>query len=399
MNDEIDNKIRQIFSDNIELPYKYKNMIRNSLNKNKKGVDFMKNKTIKVIVTGCACLVITTAVVFAKDISSFVRNFFNTSEGIDTAIENGYILEPNMEYIVSEGTEAKIKNLLMDDYNLSFTAKLKFQENIDVNKIRNINLSDMMITDKDNKIIYCENKEKFESYCKAKGLNYNYKEFNDNYINSGSNWYIKNKNIENNEIELVYNLYANKFPKSKKLIIDFSKINISENEDVEKEEKILQGDWHIDIEIPEKFYKREAIVYTVKKCSDSTINIEEVCVNNTGTRFAFNTKVKAAYDEKDSEEVKKQKTEEFLDGFYEPERIDIKTVDNEYIELEDNRKFYPAEGNFEDSGTSYGADGSISHFQTFNLTKNDCTNFMTIKFTLNTVEESRDVIVELERKN
>ncbi len=397
--DDFDNKIKNAFTEDIELPHKYRTMIRTTLDKRKKGVNFMKNKTIKVLATGCACVVITSAAVFAKDISTFINNFFNSSKGIDTAIENGYILEPNMEYINSEGTEAKIENLLMDDFNLSFTIKLKFEDNIDIKDIIRVKLPDMMITDEDNRIIYCENKETFDNYCKSQGLKYNYKENNENYINSGSNWYIKYKNIESNELELVYNLYSQKFPKSKKLIIDFCQIDILENEEIENEGRIIKGKWNLDIKIPEKFYNREAIVYTVKKCSDNKINIEEVCVYNTGTRFAFNTEVKAAYEETDTEETKKQKTENFLDSFYEPDRIDIKTVDNEYIELSDGRKFYPAEGNFEDSGTSYGANGIINHFQTFNLTNNDCDNIMTIKFTLNTVEESKDITIELERKD
>ena len=131
----IEDKIKKALSEDIELPNDYKYIIRNTL-KERKNEKMKRNRVIKILATSCACLAITTSLVYAKDISNFVQNFFNHNNGMDKAISNGYIDEPDMEYVGSKevptnnididarNTEIKIKNMLMDDYNLSFTFSL-----------------------------------------------------------------------------------------------------------------------------------------------------------------------------------------------------------------------------------------------------------------------------------
>lgn len=78
------------------------------------------------------------------------------------------------------------------------------------------------------------------------------------YINSGSNKFIKA--YTGNTINLVYNFYAKKYPKSKKILINLSKILCSyEDKDI-----IINGNWQIEYEVPEKFYNREAYIHSKK---------------------------------------------------------------------------------------------------------------------------------------
>ena len=84
-------KIKEILSQDLNLSYKYKNMVRNTLKERKKVKNSGFKSVFKIISVACTCLIITTSIVFAKDIRNFIRNFFNTNKGIDTAIENGYI--------------------------------------------------------------------------------------------------------------------------------------------------------------------------------------------------------------------------------------------------------------------------------------------------------------------
>lgn len=401
----MEDKIKKALSENIELPTDYKYIIRNTL-KERSDVKMKRNRVIKVLATSCACIVITTSLVYAKDISNFVQNFFNHNKGMDTAIQNGYIDEPDMEYVGSKevktnntvieaiDTEIKVKNMLMDDYNLSFTFSLKIDENIDISKIKNVSFPNMLITDENNKIIYCENKDTFDKYCKDNSLNYEYLKFNENYINNETNYYVKSISQEEHRIDIVYNFNASvyPYPKSKKMIIDITQIDMSETENSEKNEISLKGDWNMKFDVAEKFYNRQSLVYTVTKCSDESIDVTEATLSETGMTFEFTSNDEPIYDEDDSLEVKRQKIDEFED------KNIVHYVVDEYVENENGEIFNPTESNFESSGTIYGVAGDFKHWQTFDLTKNNATNKLIIHFNLNLQGYSRNVIVELERK-
>jgi len=335
----IEDKIKKALSEDIELPNDYKYIIRNTL-KERKNEKMKRNRVIKILATSCACLAITTSLVYAKDISNFVQNFFNHNNGMDKAISNGYIDEPDMEYVGSKevptnnididarNTEIKIKNMLMDDYNLSFTFSLKVDDNIDISKIQNVSFPNMLITDENNKIIYCENKDIFDKFCKDNNLNYEYLSFNENYINNETNYYIKSISQEEHKIEVVYNFNTSiyPYPKSKRIVIDITQIGMSETEKSDKNEINLQGDWNINFDVAEKFYNRQSLVYTVARCSDETIDITEASLSETGMTFEFTSNDKPIYDENDSLEVKRQKIEEF------EETNIVHYVVDEYIE-------------------------------------------------------------------
>ena len=65
---------------------------------------------------------------------------------------------------------------------------------------------------------------------------------------------------QNNHVQVVYNIYTGGdtiYPKSKKLNIKMSKINISKNEGtfMGDEEITLTGNWKFGLDVPEKMYK------------------------------------------------------------------------------------------------------------------------------------------------
>lgn len=403
--DDLDNKIKNILSEDIEVSYKYQNMIINTLKERKKNKNVFIKKGFKLITATCACVIVTTSIVFAKDISNWVKGIFNNnSKGIDTAIENGYILQPDMEYINSNGTEVKIYNLIMDDFNLSFTVNLKFKDEISVNEISSVYLPDMIIIDNENKIIYCQDKNTFDQYCNENELSLKYKEFNDYNINSGSNWFIKVKNLQDNSVDLVYNLYANNFPKSKEINLLFKQIEIEKGENSENK-TIIKGDWKLNIEIPEEFYNREAIVYKVKNCSNPKINVTEAIVYNTCMKFTLTTQEELIYDPEDSEDVINQKISQKVDETREEYLKNVREgnydklhsfTSNPYVQTSNGEKFYPTKNSSEDSGISNDyMTGLVRYWQTFNLTKYDASQ--NLKIFLN--YKGEDIIIELERKN
>lgn len=399
--DNLDNKIKNILSQDIKLSYKYQNMIRSTIKEKKKNKYVYK--VFKLISATCAFVIISTSLVFAKDISNWIKGIFNNnSKGIDTAIDNGYILQPNMNYIDSNGTESKINNLIMDDFNLSFTVNLKFKDEITVNEIYGISLKDMIIVDNENKIIYCEDESIFNKYCNDNKLSLKYREFNDYNINSGSNWFIKVKNLQDNSVDLVYNLYANNFPKSKELKIIFKQIEIEKDESSQNK-TIIKGDWNLNIEIPEKFYNREAIVYKVLKCSNPKINVTEAIVYNTCTKISLNIQENLIYDIGDSEKVINEKISKKVNETREEESLKIAKgefdslnlfYDNPYIETSNGKRFYPTKNSSEDSG--YKEDymtGLVSYWQTFNLTKYEITDILKVFLKY----KNEDIYIELEK--
>ena len=96
----IEEKIKKILCEDINVPYHVKHIIRKTLNEqnNRKKKNF---SVLKLLVSTCACCILITSVVFAVDISKFIKNFFVNNEGMDNAIENGYIDSQNfIDYII-----------------------------------------------------------------------------------------------------------------------------------------------------------------------------------------------------------------------------------------------------------------------------------------------------------
>ena len=393
--DEIDKLFFQYFENNQEVPRIITNCIETAMykNKNKYGMTILIKK---LIITIISFITVGGGIVFA---SNTIKNFFNNSKGLDTAVENGYI-EQGGEDVVSNNTDITVKNFLMDDFNLSFTLEMKFDESIDINSIYRITLPNLMITDEQKRIIYCIDETTFKEYCQKNNLNYSWNEFNDNHLRSGANWYIKNKMADSNSVELVYNLYSNKYPKSKYLYLNFSEISIQNNPNDNSITHTIDGNWNLDLEVPEKFYNRESIIYTVKECSDSTINVTDASLYDTCFKLEFNTKVKPIYQENDSEEVKNEKMQA-LTEWNMKEKAEWRTmVYDEYIIDNSGNKFYPLRSSSEDSMTSYLPDGQFIHMQTFDLTKyNKNANTITLYLKINLPYTQKDVKIVLERQD
>lgn len=406
--DNFDNEIKRILSSDIQLSNKYKNTIRNTL-KEAKQKNNKKTKIVKVLASCCACVTITSSIVFAKDISNIISGFFNNSQGIDTAIQNGYIEKPNMEYVSSKNTKMKVDNILMDDFNLSFTLNVVCSKEFKVTNFARLDLSKIIITDDEKRILYCNDEDIFKNYCEKNNLEYSYENFDSHHINSGLNSYIKDIDTDNNTLSLVYNLFADKYPKSKRLNIAISQIDLAkENSD----KKIaMNGKWNCKVQIPEKFYNREEIIYKVKSCSNPKLNVTSAVVYNTCMKLNLNTLEDKIYDENDSEEVISQKIskenekyrksvldawEKGKDKWEKEKNLDDVGLFNRrpYVENSKGKKFYPTESSSEDGGWSNDLmNGIVKYWQTFNLTRYDATDNLKVHLKY----KQQDIVIELER--
>lgn len=297
-------RIKQMTKDKITVSNFQKD--QNMSNKNRR----LSMKKISAV--ACICLVLTSGIVFAKDIEEFIRERFNfgLGEGIDRAAENGYIAEPEMDKVESEtkvkvpeidlgtivdniNTSAKIDSFLMDDYNLSVEFAFEFDDTIkevvDLNKLDQITLNDLVVLDEEKRMIFSSTyigETKFNEFCKEHELDFKYGEFNENYMNNGLNWFPQSIRKDLNQCTLVYNMYTEGYPRSKELDFYFNQITLTEQEYVGEERTTrnvtLTGNWNIHVDVPEKMYNRTSESYKVISCENDRFNVYAAKVMDTG---------------------------------------------------------------------------------------------------------------------
>lgn len=278
-----------IITDNFEKEYTLKE-------KNFWRVYEMKKRIIAITMGG---IMLASGVAFGFHSEEIIRYMKGLGKGIDTAANNGYIEKTDMETMQQDAivenniidnvkVGAKIDDFIMDDYNLSVKFNFEFDEKIDkvinLENIKNIELSDLCVLDENNTMLYSAF-------------------YNENAINSGLNSFIKVNSKELRKIELQYNMYADKYPKSRKLSFKFSKIEFQE---MDKNEKtVLSGNWNINIDVPEKFYNRSEEYYKVISSTNDRFNIYSAKLTDTG--FEFGMTIKDEYKPTYPEEVRNER--------------------------------------------------------------------------------------------
>ena len=378
----IDNVIENVISKQIYEPINFEQAILTAF-ENKKQTKTHSNIIVRIITTIVAIITMTASIVFAKDIINVVKNFFAHNEGMDKAIANGYIENIDMEYVESNNINIKADRVLMDDNNLSIEMSVKLDSKVNNENIEKEEFKNLIVFDEQCNILYCENEDTFDNYCNKNNLQYSYNEFTNKYMNSGVNGFIKSKVEEEGVVKLIYNFYSNNYPKSKRVYINFDKVNIYVKENEKQKIIVTEGNWDLEIDMPEMFYNRTAVVYKVKDTTNDMIKLSEAVVYDTCMKIEMYTQEEPTYNEEDSEEVKQQKIHEKVEQWIEEQhkRIEKGDIDNleifyarPYIENQNNEKFYPTEGNFEDSGIIREYSGNIKYWQTFNITKADLTD-------------------------
>lgn len=338
------------------------------------------NNTLKIATVACCMLVLTTGVVFAKEIGEFVKHLFgvNVSEGVDTAVENGFIARPKLVEQSAEGINVTVENFMMDDYNFGINFILAFDDKNEAKKLgeKDILLQDLKIVDEENNIVFSTNYYK-EDYEKQ--------EFYYNGFRMNSDL------IEDNKIRvsLITSGGITPFPKSKKLKITFKRIAeeiypLSEEELSKTEENVYIGDWNFEVDVPEEMYKREVVTYKVKSCNDKNTVVENATLSNTAFKISIPVTTtdkidyKALYDRENMKSI-----------------YSLIALQKEYVETSDGKRFESSK-----DGNSTGYSGAsdqekiTDYKQTFNLTKYDATDELTVHIFTNKGEE---IIIEFEK--
>lgn len=404
-------KIIQNYYDNfdnyIKVPKNITDSIENIRYKNRKMSIKLLMKKIILTILGISTL--TGGIVLAKN---YIFKSFKLGNGIDTAVENGYVYYPeddnNDERIDDVTVQSSIENFLMDDQNISTNFSFKFNneffKNANIDNIIKIELVDLIITDENNIILYCANENTLNEFCKTNNLNYKFSEFNENYFNCGLNSFLELP-VTDNTIHLTYNIYSggleNSYPKSRNLKYKFHEIKLIENYEENLRNKVIQGDWEINVEVPEKMYNRHSINYKVAECSDKNVEISTAKISDTGFEFGciiknveLSEELKKLREEMKSLSTKSMSAEERekiitrymeseltlppINSFYYPEFGET-IEDCTYIENQNNEKF-PISSNpgraqkeeFFDNDTTFVL------YETFDITKYNATDELRI---------------------
>lgn len=272
--DNLDRQLKNIFKERqvCKIPKKTQKIIDNTLENLHK-----KNNTkfnVKYKIAGiCAVVLLTTTVVFAKDIKNIINNVFNYEntgkKGIQTAVNNGYIQNTNMDYIESNGTKFKIDYIAMDDSALALNFNFLLDESAE--GFEGISFYDMKIYDDNDNLIYTE-VEKYPNESIALGIGI-----------------VKPILIEGNNIIQSFLIESDRFPKTKTIRITFKKItlyNVNKGNPITKE---ISGDFDIKLDIEEKFYNRETIEYKIEKVRETKdIKLDKVFVTDTSFNIIIN---------------------------------------------------------------------------------------------------------------
>ena len=237
----------------------------------KKLKERLKSKGIipkNLVIVFAILLIAISSFVIAKEI---IKHFFlDSSDGVENALNNGYIENYEMkENNYSNGISIEVESVLMDDYNLAIVFCLKFDNIEYVKNADYCNFDNLLIMDENNNLIVT----KFEGKIKDSKL-LNFFDINNNYpgiSNGNESVHIKSK--DDDEIVLTYVTNSSEFPKSHKLKIITDEISLHYSED-NLGEKIdtINGDWNIEVDLPEEFYNRKTEVYTLESSNDEKIN-------------------------------------------------------------------------------------------------------------------------------
>ena len=375
----IDNLIENTIQKQIYEPEEFEQAILTAF-ETKKHTIIHSNIIIKFISLISAFIAITAGVVFAKDISKWINNIFNpetTSKGVIQMAEDGYIQNTDMDFIGDNGISIKIDNILMDDCNLYIVFEVKTEGNIE--SIYNIEISDLIISDENNNLIYCnyDRSDLYEDFCKKHNIEFSNKNMNNNYTNGG----YQSEVIErtDNSVKFLYKMYSTNYPKSKKLIFNFENINIISNHESIISNKVsqnLKGKWNIEVELPEEFYNRKNLIYSVKDNSDKNNNV--ILKEAIGTYTEMHIELTIKKFRKGYKPTEKE-LERLLNEISNTSEEDIIAT----LENQDRKIFATAISNKEGAnGRTYHSNGDVTCYFTFPITRDEYTNILKLNLTI-----------------
>lgn len=401
--DSLDQYIQGVVTKEIYEPENYIRTIQNSLDTNDRHRKYFNLYKVAIIVI---CLLCTSGIAYAT--YNYVKNNFNRRKGIETAINNGYIMNVDGEPVTSNDVSLKINQILLDDYNLDISFGLEFKNMEIPDDIQLIKFENIIITDENNTILYhSRSKDFFDNFIRTNNLNVEYRKYSDNYINSNSS--NKSNCTNSNNYNLVYNISANNvtFPKSKSLHIYIENVVLC----TENNNSVINANWNLTSSLSSSFQNRDTVNYTYVSNEDND-DIVSVTATTYTTGTNLKIEMKMPTDKKTLDKLKElirnsknsydiQNTE-YYDGDYITENEKFIFTENEriynsfsdiYIENSKGEKFNVTNNTNVDNIIYRSMEKDyILYTCTFDMTTYNCSDNITLHFSYNNKDYSISLV-------
>lgn len=279
------NSINKIISKTINsnnIPKEMGNLIIETTNnlyeKNEKYSEkIYYNKYYKIVVGLCASIILTTGIVFSKDINNYIKKIFNLDENgigakqIESAISENYLQFNKKDYIKSKDISYKLEYSLLNDINMIFS--INFITDFKIDEFDNISISGLKIKDKNGNQIYIDSEdEKIWTKNLATSMRFN-----------------KIEKINDNEIKASVVLVSPSFPDIEEVFINFDKITLYTIINGEVTTKEVEGNYNLNLKVEDKFNNRKVFNYSFSNLTeDDNLSLEKVILTNTGLGITFN---------------------------------------------------------------------------------------------------------------
>ena len=247
-------------------------------NKDKEQVNKkIHTKYYKIVAGLCASIILTTGIVFAKDITNYIKTLFNLSEHgmgeqqIESAISENYIQYDSSKYTKSNGIAYKLEYTLLNDINMIFS--IDFITDFNIDEFNDLAISGLQIKDENGNQIFIDSEDE-QIWTKniATSMVYNKIE--------------KNKSGFKTSVTLV----SPSFPIINTIYISFDKITLYTIINGELTTKEIEGNYELELNLDSKFNARDITKYSFNTQSNNAdINLEEIILTNTGLGITFNS--------------------------------------------------------------------------------------------------------------
>lgn len=244
----------------------------------KKENMFMKNKNpiTKIIVVACACFVLMSGIVFAKDIEKVIKNLFsNSSDAINQAVENGYVQTVEDDYVYDKDIGVKVDNLVLDELNLNVSFKFESKkENVKLLRCNKFIVS----TDTGEKIY--DSDQKYVTDIK------------DVYTASKIDWGVAPQKNEDNTFSdsLLFILGERSNPEKNILYFKIQSFDVTYEDDTKEE---IYGEWNFDVKISDGMRQSQTVNYKLQAPNE---HIESCKATLSPTDFKLELSLKEPLD-------------------------------------------------------------------------------------------------------
>lgn len=227
-----------------------------------------KNKILKTVATFIIVIGIIGSVTYAGvKIAEIFRIKGMDDAGIQTALQNNYVQNIDMEYIEEEKVKFKVDYLMMDDINFDLVFNFVAEDSVD--NYEGMAVSNLKITDENNNQIYIDSEDQ-DIWTKNIAL-------------MAGNWSVIEK--QGNTLRQVIHLCSNNFPKSNKIYVSFDKVvlyNVNQGNPITIE---YDGDYKLEFDVSKQLTERKSIEYEAKNSK----MIEDVKLTNSGLAVTINS--------------------------------------------------------------------------------------------------------------